>query len=177
MEAVLAHRNLIAVNILVCITLFTHSDLDYIRKAFFMLSNLGLFATERCPDTKCARPRCFFSHDLVISGPSQSQVPTGIREPAAREPPTAVKRKIGESSGAPVAREMKKQNVTNVTKPVAPLPTIPVRSAPAPTKTVVSGGSNSSSIDYSRPPMLPYGIKISPQPRTDRQKACSYEPS
>lgn len=142
-----------------------------------MLSNLGLFAAERCPDTNCTRPRCFFSHDPTISGPSQSQVPIGIREPATRKPPTAVKRKVGESSGAPIVREMKKQNVTRNPKPVAPSSTTPVRSAPAPTKTIVSGGANSSSTDYSRPPMLPYGIKLSPQPRTDRQKACAYEPS
>ncbi|KIS01699.1 RNA exonuclease 1 [Cryptococcus deuterogattii 2001/935-1] len=138
-----------------------------------MLSNLGLFATERCPDTKCTRPRCFFSHNLSISSPSQTQVPVGFREPAPRKAPTAVKRKLGESSSAAVAMEVKKQNVTSVTKPVAPSSaTIPVRSAPpAPTKTIVSAGSSSSSTDYSRPPMLPYGVKLSPQPRTDRQKA------
>ncbi|WVQ71267.1 hypothetical protein IAR50_000793 [Cryptococcus sp. DSM 104548] len=145
-----------------------------------MFSNLGLFATAKCPDPKCARATCFFAHGQAeaasppVAGPSEA---TSSVKPASREDlkrsgeGTGVKRKI--DSEVSESRVGAKKQVPS-SKPGVPVSTASTATAPKSQASSASIPSRTlSSADYGRSPGLPLSIKATPQPRTDRQKALT----
>ncbi|ODN84088.1 hypothetical protein L202_00105 [Cryptococcus amylolentus CBS 6039] len=144
-----------------------------------MFSNLGLFATAKCPDPECARARCFFAHGQAhavspVSGPSRAAssvaLPRNVETKIVTEA-SGVKRKM-DAEIAEGGAGAKKQVVPS-SRPGVPVSTSLTAAPEPPPYTSSIPSRASSSADYGRPPNLPLNIKVTPQPRTDRQKGLA----